>query len=65
MADSRKFFNEPHYEGFPAILVRLKEIGRAELRGLLVAGWIAQAPKALVAKFLAPAKATRTTCIDE
>ena len=64
MADSRKFFNEPHYEGFPAILVRLKEIGRAELRGLLVSGWMAQAQKALVAKFLAPAKATRATCID-
>jgi hypothetical protein len=55
MADSKRFFNEPHYEGFPAILVRLKEIGRAELRELLVAGWMTQAPKALVAKYKASA----------
>lgn len=51
MADPRKFFTEPHYEGFPAVLVRLKEIGRAELRELLIEAWAAQAPKALLAKF--------------
>jgi hypothetical protein len=50
MADPRKFFNEPHYEGFPAVLVRLKEIGRAELRELLTQAWAAQAPKSLLAK---------------
>jgi hypothetical protein len=56
MADQEKFFNEPHYEGFPAVLVRLKNIGRTELRKLLTQGWHAQAPKALRAKFLdAPA----------
>ena len=52
MADADKFFTEPHYDGFPAVLVRLKEIGRAELRGLLRDAWIAQAPKALVARFI-------------
>ena len=51
MADSRKFFTEPHYDGYPAVLVRLKEIGRAELRGLLTEAWAVQAPKALVAEF--------------
>ena len=50
MADARKFFNEPHYEGFPAILARLKEIGRAELRRLLTDAWATQAPKALLAQ---------------
>jgi hypothetical protein len=50
MADERKFFNEPHYEGFPAVLVRLKEISRAELRALLAEAWATQAPKALLAK---------------
>lgn len=47
MADPAKFFNEPHYEGFPAVLVRLKAIGRAELRSLLADAWATQAPKAL------------------
>jgi hypothetical protein len=50
MADARTFFTEPHYDGFPAVLVRLKEIGRTRLRALLVDAWTAQAPKALVAQ---------------
>ena len=45
MADERKFFTEPHYDGFRAVLVRLKEIGRAQLRDLLAAAWATQAPK--------------------
>ena len=31
-ADDEKFFTEPHYNGFPAILVRLAEVGVRELR---------------------------------
>jgi len=50
MADERKFFTEPHYDGFPAVLVRLKEISRAELRPLLADAWATQAPKALLEK---------------
>jgi len=33
--DPRKFFTEPHYNGFPAVLVRLDEVKVAELRPLL------------------------------
>ncbi len=51
MANREKFFNEPHYEGFPAVLVRLKKMGRTELRQLLTQGWYTQAPKSLRAKF--------------
>ncbi|HEY2396873.1 MAG TPA: hypothetical protein VGH81_12985 [Rudaea sp.] len=47
MADPDKFFTEPHYDGFPAVLVRLKAIGRAELRALLADAWATQAPKSL------------------
>ena len=50
LAGPDKFFNEPHYEGFPAVLVRLKAIGRAELRALLADAWATQAPKALLGK---------------
>lgn len=52
MADQDKFFTEPHYDGFPAVLVRLKEVSRAELRALLHDAWAVQAPKALVAAFI-------------
>ena len=44
-----KFFTEPHYHGFPAILVRLPLIDPDELEDLLVDAWRCQAPRALVA----------------
>jgi len=47
--DGEKFFTEPHYNGFPAILVRLPLIEVDELEELLVEAWRCQAPRALVA----------------
>lgn len=47
-SDSKKFFTEPHYNGFPAVLVRLKAVSVDELRQLLIAAWKCQAPKAAV-----------------
>jgi len=47
-ADPDKFFTEPHYNGFPAILVRLPAIGVEELEGLIREAWRCQAPRALV-----------------
>lgn len=38
-ADSRAFFTEPHYNGFPAVLVRLKAMRVAGLRVLLRDAW--------------------------
>jgi hypothetical protein len=52
-ADEQKFFTEPHYNGFPAILVRLPLIDVDELEELIVDGWCCQAPKALVESFRA------------
>src|SRR6185436_20205966 len=34
--DPERFFTEPHYNGFPAVLVRLAAVNAAELRELLV-----------------------------
>jgi hypothetical protein len=50
-SDEAKFFTEPHYNGFPAVLVRLAEVGVRELRELLTDAWRTQAPKALVREF--------------
>lgn len=41
-AESAKYFTEPHYNGFPAVLVRLPEVSRAELRDVLEEGWRCQ-----------------------
>jgi hypothetical protein len=43
-----KFFIEPHYNGYPAILVWLPLIAVDELEELLVDAWLCQAPRALV-----------------
>jgi hypothetical protein len=50
-ADGEKFFTESHYNGFPAILVRLPAIEPDELAELLTDGWRCQAPAALVQQF--------------
>ena len=43
--DPEIFFTEPHYNGFPAVLVRLPKVNRAQLRQLLEAAWRCQAPR--------------------
>ena len=50
--DPAVFFTEPHYDGYPAILVRLEEIGVAELEELLAEAWLTRAPKRLAEAFL-------------
>lgn len=50
-ADPDKFFTEPHYKGFPAVLVHLAKIGADELTELITDAWRIQAPKALVKEF--------------
>jgi hypothetical protein len=50
-ADPEKFFTEPHYNGFPAVLVRLSAIDVGELAELLTDAWRCQAPRALTAGF--------------
>lgn len=46
--DPELFFTEPHYNGFPAVLVRLRAVTRAQLRKLLVDAWRCQAPRHLL-----------------
>jgi len=45
--DPEIFFTEPHYNGFPAVLVRLPAITAAQLRPLLFEAWRCQAPPEL------------------
>jgi hypothetical protein len=47
-SDGDTFFTEPHYNGFPAVLVRLPVIGLDELEEVIVDAWRCQAPRALV-----------------
>jgi hypothetical protein len=49
--DPAAFFTEPHYDGFPAILVRLAAVDTGLLGKLLTDAWRLQAPKRLVREF--------------
>jgi hypothetical protein len=42
-----KFFTEPHYDGFPAVLVNLPAVAVRELEPLIKEAWRCQAPKDL------------------
>jgi hypothetical protein len=46
-----RFFTEPHYNGFPAVLVRLAAVDVDELEELIVDAWRWQAPRAEVKAF--------------
>ena len=50
-ADPAKFFTEPHYDGFPAVLVRLDAVTVADLKVLLAEAW----------RCMTPAKRTKRT----
>ena len=48
LADSPHiYFTTPHFNGYPAVLVRLGEIGVEELGEILRDAWTVQAPKRL------------------
>jgi hypothetical protein len=50
--DPAVYFTTPHFDGYPAVLVRLAEIGLPELEELITEAWLAQAPKTLAKTFV-------------
>jgi hypothetical protein len=50
--DPDVFFTTPHFDGYPAVLVRLERIGEEDLRELIVEAWLARAPKRLARAYL-------------
>ena len=45
--DPKKFFTEPHYDVFPAVLVRLPAVTARQLGPIIEEAWRCQAPKDL------------------
>jgi hypothetical protein len=43
-AEPAKFFTEPHYNGFPAVLVRLEAVSAADLKVIIEEAYRCQAP---------------------
>jgi len=50
--DPSVFFTTPHFDGYPAVLVRLERIGLADLHEVIVEAWLARAPKRLAEAYL-------------
>lgn len=51
--DPAVYFTTPHFNGYPAVLVRLAVIEPDELRELLRDAWLARVPKRLAREYLA------------
>jgi hypothetical protein len=45
--DPGVFFTTPHFDGYPAVLVRLEEISMDDLEEVIVEAWLCRAPKRL------------------
>ena len=49
--DPDVFFTTRHFDGYPAVLVRLHEIDLDDLHEVIVEAWLNRAPKRLVREF--------------
>jgi hypothetical protein len=58
--DPDVYFTTPHFDGYPAVLVRLDRIAVEELTELVVEAWYARAPKRLAATYRAASEPANT-----
>jgi hypothetical protein len=48
------FFTIPHFDGYSAVLIQLREVSGQALREAVTDGWLACAPAKLAARYLGP-----------
>ena len=51
-ANPKKFFTEPHYDGYAAVLVRLDAVTITDLKVLIAEAWRCQAPADLAQRVM-------------
>ena len=52
LSSSKGFFTIPHFDGYPAVLVRLETATKGAVRDAVVDAWLSSAPERLVEAFL-------------
>jgi hypothetical protein len=52
-ARARGVFTIPHFDGYAAVLIELKKVGKRVLREAIVDGWLACAPRKLAEQYVA------------
>lgn len=50
--DPEVYFTIPHFDGYPAVLVRLEAIDPQDLSELIIEAWLCRAPKRVAAAYL-------------
>jgi hypothetical protein len=58
-SDPNVYFTTPHFDGYPAVLIRLEKISLKRLKRVIVEAWLARAPKRAVSAFLEPVRSKR------
>jgi len=51
-SNPRLYFTTPHFDGYPAVLIRLGKISAKELKDVIIEAWLARAGKRAIAEFL-------------
>lgn len=51
-ADPSVFFTTPHFDGYPAVLIRLDKISLKQLKDVILEAWLCRAPKRAVDAYL-------------
>ncbi|HTZ56111.1 MAG TPA: MmcQ/YjbR family DNA-binding protein [Candidatus Acidoferrum sp.] len=51
--DPDVYFTTPHFDGYPAVLVRLGRIKVGELKDIVLEAWLARAPQRIAEEYLA------------
>lgn len=51
-SDPEVFFTTPHFDGYPAVLVKLDIISAKKLKDVIVEAWLARAPKRAAVAYL-------------
>ena len=52
-SEPQVFFTTPHFDGYPAVLVRLAEISAQTLHEVVVEAWLCRAPRRLAKSYAA------------
>jgi hypothetical protein len=51
-SDPDVFFTTPHFDGYPAVLIRLNKVASKKLKAVILEAWLARAPRRAVQEFL-------------
>jgi hypothetical protein len=51
-ADTTGIFTIPHFDGYPAVLIQLRKVGKRAMKEAIIGAWLACAPPKLADEYL-------------